>query len=54
MESLADTAAEARGQAAEAIDRTISVPKDNGIEDRDLQTSHFNIKPRCNTEEVAK
>ena len=54
VESLADTAAEARGQAAEAIDRTISVLKDNGIEDRDLQTSHFNIRPRYNTEEVTK
>ena len=25
-----------------------------GIEDRDLQTSHFNISPRYNTEEVTK
>lgn len=54
VEALADTAADAREQAAGAIDRTISVLRNNGIEDRDLQTSYFNISPRYNTEEVTK
>ena len=54
VEALADTAAQARGEAASAIDRTLSVLRDNGIADRDLQTSHFNISPRYNTEEVTK
>ncbi len=54
VESLADTAAEARGQAAVAIDRTISVLRNSDIEDRDIQTSHFNISPRYNTQEITK
>ena len=49
VEALADSAAEARGQAAGAIDRIISVLKNNDIEDRDIQTSHFNISPRYDT-----
>ncbi len=54
VEALADTAAEARGQAAEAIERTISVLKSNNIEDRDMQTSQFSISPRYNTHEVTR
>ena len=54
VESLEDTAAEARGQAAVAIDRAIAVLRDSGIEDRDLQTSHFNISPRYNTQEITR
>ncbi|MDA0263754.1 MAG: SIMPL domain-containing protein [Chloroflexi bacterium] len=54
VESLADTASEARAQAAVAIDRTITVLKNNNIADRDLQTSQFRISPRYNTEEVTR
>ena len=54
VESLEDTAAEARGQAAVAIDRAISVLRGSGIEDRDIQTSHFNISPRYTSQEVTK
>lgn len=54
VEALADTASDARGQAAEAIDEIISVLKSNNIEDRDMQTSHFNISPRYNTQEVTR
>ena len=54
VESLEDTAAEARAQAATAIDRAISVLKSNNIEDRDMQTSQFSISPRYSTHEVTK
>ena len=54
VEALAGTASEARGQAAVAIDRIISVLKGSGIEDRDIQTSHFNISPRYTTHEVTR
>ena len=54
VESLADTASEARGLAAVAIEKTISVLKSNNIEDRDMQTSQFSISPRYNTHEVTK
>jgi len=51
VESLEDTAAAARGQAAGAIDRSVSVLRRNDIDDRDIQTSHFNISPRYDTVE---
>lgn len=54
VEALANTASEARGQAAVAIDRIISVLKSSGIEDRDIQTSHFNISPRYTSHEVTR
>ncbi len=54
VESLADTASQARGEAAVAIDQIIAVLRRNAIEDRDIQTSHFNISPRYNTQEVTK
>ena len=54
VESLADTASEARREAAGAIDQIISVLKANEIADRDMQTSQFNISPRYNTHEVTK
>ncbi len=54
VEALADTAVEARGQAAAAIDRIILVLKSSDIEDRDIQTSHFNISPRYTTHEMTR
>jgi uncharacterized protein YggE len=54
VEALADTASEARGMAAGAIDATISVLKANNIEDRDMQTSHFSINPRYTTQEITR
>ena len=54
VESLEDTAAEARGKAAVAIDRAISVLRSSNIEDRDIQTSHFNISPRYTNQEVTR
>lgn len=54
VEALADTASEARGMAAGAIDATIAVLKANNIEDRDMQTSQFSINPRYNTQEITR
>ncbi|MCH8989551.1 MAG: SIMPL domain-containing protein [Chloroflexi bacterium] len=54
VEALADTASEARRQAAEAIEKTISVLKSHDIENRDMQTSRFSIAPRYTTHEVTK
>lgn len=54
VEALADTASEARGMAAVAIDQTIAVLKSNKIEDRDMQTSQFSISPRYTTQEVTR
>ena len=54
VEALADSAAEARGLAAEAIDRTISSLRGNNVDDQDMQTSQFNIRPRYDNQEVTK
>ena len=54
VEALADTASEARGMAAGAIDATIAVLKANNIQDRDMQTSQFSISPRYNTQEIRR
>ena len=54
VEALADTASEARGMAAVAIDQTIAVLKNNKIEDRDMQTRQFSISPRYTTQEVTR
>ena len=54
VESLADTASEARQMAAVAIEQTIAVLRSNYIQERDMQTSRFSISPRYNTQEVTK
>ena len=54
VEALADSAAEARGLAAEAIDRTISSLRGNNVDDRDMQTSQFSISPRYDNQEVTR
>ena len=52
VQTLADTVAEAREQAAAAMGRVFDVLKAKNIEDRDIQTSHFNINPRYTSREV--
>ena len=54
VESLADTASEARQIAGKAIEQTIEVLKSNNIEERDMQTSQFSISPQYNTQESTK
>jgi uncharacterized protein YggE len=54
VEALADTAAEARADAAVAIDGAIAVLRASGVADADIQTRFFNISPRYTTVEVTK
>lgn len=54
VEALADSASDARGMAAGAIDATVSALRANNIADRDMQTSQFSISPRYNTQEITR
>ena len=54
VEALADSAAEARGEAAEGIDATIAALKESGVAEEDIQTRHFSIGPRYNYVEVSE
>ncbi len=52
VEATAETVAEARGQAAEAMDAIIEAVKANGLEEKDVQTLSFNIWPQYEYPEV--
>ena len=54
VQSLADTVAEAREQSAVAMGRVTEALKARNIEDRDIQTSHFNVNPRYTSREVTR
>jgi len=53
-QSLADTVAQAREQSAVAMGRVTEALKARNIEDRDIQTSNFNIFPRYTSREVTR
>jgi uncharacterized protein YggE len=46
VEAVRDTVQAAREDAAAAMNQIIALLRDRGIEDRDIQTSSFNIYPR--------
>ena len=48
VEAQADSVGEARAKAAEAMDAMLTVLKDGGVEDSDIQTSRFSVEPRYN------
>ena len=48
VEAQADSVGEARAMAAEAMDAMLTVLKDGGVEDSDIQTSRFSVEPRYN------
>jgi hypothetical protein len=50
----ADTVAEARASAAEAMGQTLEVLKSQGVADRDIQTSYFNINAKYTSREVTR
>ena len=52
VEATAETVAEARGQAAEAMDAIVQAVKANGLEEKDVQTLSFNIWPQYEYPEV--
>jgi len=45
IETRGDTVAEAQAQAIEAMDKVMETLKDNGIEEKDIQTQRFSIYP---------
>ena len=45
VEAVAETVAEARGEAAEAMDAIMDALAALGVEDKDIQTTSFNIYP---------
>ena len=54
VEALADSAAEARAEAAKGIDATIAALKESGVAEEDIQTRHYSIGPRYNYVEVTQ
>ncbi len=54
VEVLADSAAEAREEAAEGINAAIAALKESGVADEDIQTQRYRIGPRYNYVEVTE
>ena len=54
IQALADTVAEARDQAATAMEGTVAALRANGIAERDIQTAYFNISPRYTSREITR
>ncbi len=52
VETMAETVAEARAEAAGAMDAVVNAVKAHGLEDKDIQTQSFNIWPRYEYPEV--
>ena len=52
VETFAQTVAQARGDAATAMDAIVNVLRDLDIEDKDIQTRSFNISPQYEFTEV--
>ena len=54
VEVLADSAVDARTEAAEGIDAAIEALEDNDVAEEDIQTRHYSIGPRYNYVEVTQ
>ena len=48
VEAQADSVGEARSMAADAMDAMLTVLKEGGVEDSDIQTTRFSVEPRYN------
>lgn len=46
VESMAETVADANGMAANSMDAIMGTLTENGVEDRDIQTHNFNVRPQ--------
>ena len=46
VETIEMTVAEANGEAADAMDGIMQSLMDNGVEERDIQTHNFNVRPQ--------
>ena len=54
VESLANTVGEARNTAAEAMTAVVASVKEDGVEEKDIQTGYFSIQPRYTGREVTR
>ena len=54
VEAFAGSVAEARDQAAGAMDQVVNLLISSGIEEKDIQTRHFNISPRYTSREITR
>jgi uncharacterized protein YggE len=54
VEVLAESAADARTEAAEGIDATIEALEENDVAEEDIQTRHYSIGPRYSYVEVTQ
>ena len=52
VEAIAETVAEARAEAADAMDAIVAAVKGHGLEDQDVQTQSINIWPQYEYPEV--
>ena len=52
VEAFTETVAEARDTAAVAMNGLIALLRDQGVEDRDIQTQFFNIQPEYTFDQV--
>ncbi len=46
VESMAETVSDANGMAADAMDAIMNTLTENGVEDLDIQTHNFNVRPQ--------
>lgn len=46
VESMAESVADANGIAADSMDAIMNTLTENGVEDRDIQTHNFNVRPQ--------
>ena len=46
VEAMADTVSDANGMAADSMDAIMTTLTENGVEDRDIQTHNFNVRPQ--------
>ena len=54
VETMADSVAEARGEAAAALTAIVDALRAKGIEERDIQTSYLNISPEYSYQEIVR
>lgn len=52
VDTIGETVAEANGAASEAMAAIVAVLKESGIEDKDIRTSRFNIRPEYDYRET--
>ena len=54
VEVTMETVASARDEAARAMDAVMTALKSNGVEEKDIQTRNFDIRPRYEWQEVVE